>query len=158
VIDLNLLNPAGILAKSNCFYIAAPIVDAPWNANKNVENAISDIIDGLKSWDINNYNLNKIEKILWYATVYGGLVLVYACDPIVPISRVHVDVGLSFISEENDKPKELNDLDLIKAWAEIFDGNEIEGLNMLAGGMVYPEKFSWRTGGKYKIAARGIKY
>jgi len=158
VINLTELHPAGILAKSDCFYIAAPIIDAPWEVNKNVEMTISDIINNLKIWDINNYNLNKIEKALWFATVYGGLVLIYTCDPVVPISRLHIDSSLSFVKEENHKPKEMKDLDLIKAWAFIFNGNEIEGLNMLSGSLIYPENFSWSVGGKYKIAVRGIKY
>ncbi len=150
--------PVAILAQSNCFYIAAPIINAPWKPNENVEKIISDILNRLKTWDISNYNLTKIEKAIYFSTIYGGLTLIYTCDPIVAISRIHVNTNLSLAINENAEPKIFDDKELLKAWATIFDGNELEGLKMLLGTLVFPKNYIWNIGGEYKIAPRGIKY
>ncbi|AFZ70519.1 hypothetical protein Calag_0777 [Caldisphaera lagunensis DSM 15908] len=152
------LHPVGILAESNCFYIAAPIINAPWKPNENIEKIISNIINELKAWDISNYNLTKIEKAIYFSTIYGGLTLIYTCDPIVAISRIHTNISLSLKNSENNETKIMKDEDLLKAWAIIFNGNETEGLKILSGNLVFPKDYKWDIGGEYKIAARGIKY
>ncbi|MCE4607444.1 MAG: hypothetical protein F7B61_00590 [Caldisphaeraceae archaeon] len=144
----------GVLARSECFYLAAPITDAPWKEDNEVGEALQGLLEG--RYSIDSLNISVLKRVLLVSTLYGGLTLVYTCNPVVPISRVHVDVGISI--REGGRYRQLDDKELMKSWALIVSGKEEEGLSMISGSFVYPEGYVWSVGGEYKVAVRGIKY
>jgi hypothetical protein len=152
------LYPVGILAKSKCFYIAGPIINAPWPPDNDVKYVINDITDSMKEWNPSNYNLDIIKKVIWYSTVYGGLILMYSCEPLIPMSRVIINIGLDIEKYDKKEIKEFDDNIVLKAWALILNGNEKEGLELISGKMFFPNDFVWKPGNNYSIAVRGIKY
>ncbi|MEB2792936.1 MAG: hypothetical protein G5Z42_06560 [Caldisphaeraceae archaeon] len=146
--------PVGVLARSKCFYLAAPITEAPWKGDDEVGEILQGLLEG--RYSIDSLNISVLKKVLLVSTLYGGLTLVYTCNPVVPISRVHVDVGISI--QGGGHYRQLDDEELMKSWALIVSGKEEEGLSMISGGFVYPEGYTWSVGGRYKVAVRGIKY
>lgn len=151
------VRPAAILAKSRCLALAAPLEGAPFEPNGEVQRAISEAYDKLgpmeppQGWDPDLLSL-------WYATVYGGLVLMYTCSPVTPISRIFVDDGIELAAGSGSAPRAIDDSALLAAWAKMWGGMELEGLKELEGPLYYPQGYSWRAGGKVRFAVRGIVY
>ncbi|MGC9071704.1 MAG: hypothetical protein ACP5HK_03285 [Acidilobus sp.] len=149
------VRPAVILASSRCLAVSAALEKAPFGPDERVRSRLSALYSSLEplvpdpSW---GWQL----AALWYATVYGGLVLVHRCEPVTPISRAHVGVGLAF--SEGGARRELEDADILRAWAFVWKGMEGEGLDLISGETVLPEGLFWSTGGQYRIAVRGIVY
>lgn len=99
-------------------------------------------------------NLTKEEASMVFSTVYGGLVLSYVCDPVTPISRVHVESRIDLVEGEEG---EVDDRKILRAWALIFVGREAEGLDLIKGKISYPVKTGWRPGGGVPISPVGIE-
>ncbi|MGC9112862.1 hypothetical protein [Acidilobus sp.] len=151
------VRPAAILASSRCLKVAAPLEGAQLAAEPDVEKAINDAYLSFSQWSP-PAGWDPVRLSLWYATVYGGLVLMYTCGPITPISRVTTSVGID-ITATNDMPQRaLDDSKVLAAWAKLWAGNEEEGLKELEGPLEFPRGHSWRAGGPIKIATRGVMY
>ena len=147
--------PAILLAASSCLAVSAVLEEAPFTPRPEVEARLTSLYSSMApltpdpSWD-------WVLKSLWYATVYGGVVLVHRCDPVVPISRTYVSEKISVL--RGGPARDLSDQDVLRAWAKIWSGAEREGLEDLAGGAVWPEGVSWAPGGAVRFAFRGIVY
>ena len=147
--------PAILLAASRCLAVSAVLEDAPFGPRPEVEARLTALYSSIApltpdpGWD-------WVLKSLWYATVYGGGVLVHRCDPVVPISRTYVSEGVSL--KGGGPRRELSDQDVLRAWAKIWSGAEREGLEELAGAAAWPEGLSWAPGGPNRFAFRGIVY
>jgi len=150
------VRPAVILASSRCLAVSAVLESAPFGPDPLISSRLEEQYKSLSpfspdpswGWEL---------KSLWYATLYGGLVLMYTCGPVTPISRVHVDEGLD-IGVSDRARRQLDELDLLRAWAMIWVGQEREGLQELAGPTLRPEGYSWGPGGPHRVAFRGIVY
>ncbi len=148
--------PAIVLAASECLAVSAALEDAPFGPSPEVESRLRLLYESLSplrpdaGWD-------WVTSSLWYATVFGGLVLVHTCQPVTPISRTHVAEGIS-LAEGRAHARRLEDRDVVRAWAKIWSGAEREGLSELAGEAVWPRGVSWAPGGRLRFAYRGILY
>ncbi|MFP3312576.1 MAG: hypothetical protein RXN88_03535 [Acidilobus sp.] len=149
------LRPLAVLASSRCLSAAASLESAPFEADPEVARAVEDAYKSLKSW-APPAGWDAARLSLWYAAVYGGLVLVYTCGPVTPISRVTVATGISIMP--SDAPRRLEDMQLLSAWAKLWAGDELGGLRELEGGLSYPAGFRWKVGGDIKVSVRGIIY
>ncbi len=151
------VRPAVVLAASRCLAVAAALNGAPIEPDPVVASRVEALMRSLSplepdpSWD-------PIRKSRWFATVFGGLVLVYTCNPATPISRVTVSTSLELLGPGT--PRNLSDNDVLRAWAKIWIGMEEEGLAELAGPMADRPEISWRPsrGGPVSVAVRGVVY
>lgn len=147
--------PSMVLAASRCLAVAVALEEAPFGPSRPVESRLLSLYSSLgpltpdPTWD-------WVLKSLWYATVYGGLVLVHRCEPVVPISRVYVYERLSLGSV--GRSRGLEDSELLRAWALIWSGAERDGLEELSGEAVWPEGYFWSPGGPLRVAFRGVVY
>lgn len=151
------VRPAAILASSRCLKVAAPLEGAPFAAEPDVEKAINDVYLSFSQWSP-PAGWDSVKLSLWYATVYGGLVLMYTCGPVTPISRVTTSVGIDVTVSGDATHRALDDSKILAAWAKLWAGNEEEGIRELEGAMEFPQGYSWRAGGTVRIATRGIMY
>lgn|GEM_PF-638320 len=142
------ISPALILAVGECLAVSAAIEYEDLEVPRRVEEAVLNlytygdlrVLEGLSLED----------RILAYTIAYGGLILTYTCEPVTPISRAHVTVGIE-IAREGGTPQRVSDRRILEAWALVYLGREEEGLNSIKGVSYYPKHLEWRPGGMIKI-------
>ena len=150
------VRPAVVLARSRCLAVSAVLEGADLQPDAEIEARVSELARSLEplsprpEWD-------ELTKAKWYATAYGGLVLVYTCGPVTPISRITVSRGIS-LARTAEAPRLLDDGDVLRAWATMWAGGEDEGLAMISGPLHDRPGISWSPGGGVRVALRGIVY
>lgn len=147
------IKPSALLAEGECLAISAvldsdkiPVLE---HVREAVVKAFIDRDEGIIE------SLNVRDKILAYTTIYGGLILSYKCNIVTPISRVHINTLIELGEPSNEKI--INDSLILKAWALIFKGREVEGLDLISGSLTYPINLKWRTRGGVRIVPVGIE-
>ncbi|MFZ8792998.1 MAG: hypothetical protein ACO2O2_03790 [Acidilobaceae archaeon] len=94
--------------------------------------------------------LSLEDRVLAYTIAYGGLMLIHICDPVTPISRAHVRVGIEIVGVR-EPPGRVDDRRMLRSWALIYSGLEEEGLRLLQGVSYYPVNLEWRPGGRVRV-------
>ncbi|MDM7274783.1 MAG: hypothetical protein P3X22_001475 [Thermoprotei archaeon] len=134
------VKPALILAEGECLAVSAAL---DWDGVEVPERVLEAVGEAFtKPGGGRLESLETREAIIAYTIIYGGLILSYKCNPVTPISRVHVKTRLKISGE--GEPVSLEDKTILKAWAKIFKGEEIEGLEEIKGTTTYPAKLKWR--------------
>lgn len=139
------LKPAVILAMGECLAISAAVDYDNIGVPGVVEDAVKKLYLGEDPG-----RLGVEDTILAYTIAYGGLILSYTCDPVTPISRAHVTIGLE-LTQGGELKGRLDDRDILRSWALIYSGKELEGLDIVKGTTYYPVNLTWKPGGKVKI-------
>ncbi|MFN4045856.1 MAG: hypothetical protein ACK4H7_00765 [Acidilobaceae archaeon] len=148
------VKPAVILAEGECLAVSAALDWEGVKVPEKVLEAVNEALTKFKSDKIEK--LETREAIIAYTIIYGGLILSYKCNPITPISRIHVKAKLKIGGE--GEPAKIDDKIILKAWARIFKGEEIEGLEELKGATTYPAKLKWKPEKEgIKIAPTAVK-
>ncbi len=142
------LSPAIILAMGECLAVSAALEYENLRVPRGVEKAVLSLYTSGSTDALESLSLE--DKILAYTIVYGGLILTYTCDPVTPISRAHVTVGIE-VTGGRGAPRRVDDREILRSWALIYQGREEEGLNVIQGVSYYPESLEWRVGGKIRI-------
>jgi hypothetical protein len=142
------IRPALVLAVGECLAVSAAIEYEELEVPGEVEKAVLNLYTYGDSRVLEELSLE--DKILVYTIAYGGLILSYTCDPVTPISRAHVTIGIEIVGR-GGAPSKVNDRRILEAWALLYQGREEEGLSRIKGASYYPKQLEWRPGGKIRI-------
>jgi len=140
------LKPALILAWGECLAISAALdyEELP------IPPVVAEAVERLYRGEPIAGGLRVEDLVLVYTIIYGGLILSYTCDPVTPISRAHIAVGLE-IGGASGGRRVISDNEILKAWALIYSGREAEGLDLVKGVSYYPWEVEWKPGGSVRI-------
>ena len=97
---------------------------------------------------------------LFYATVYGGVVLIHKREPITAIARLlpSIKVSLEACNPREAPQNTVSDAVILRAWALIASGSEEEGLRALSGGcLVWPPRYRLRVGQGSPVPPIGVR-
>lgn len=149
------MKPALILAMGECLAISAALDLDLIEIPRVVVNATLRLYEGGDPSVLEGLSLE--DRILAYTIAYGGLMLFYTCNPVTPISRVHLRTGIS-LGELEESSTRLSDRLILRAWALIYYGLEEEGLKLIEGVTYYPLYFKWRVGGEIKVIPVAVSF